>query len=43
MFGFIGFVCVISFLIIGEVRSIIDMKDIDDVSGDDYFDDFETL
>jgi len=44
--GFILFAISISFLIVSEARSIIKLKDIDDVSEEaeeDYFDDFETL
>jgi len=44
--GFMVFVCIISFLIVSQIRSIITLNTTDDVSediGDEYFDDFETL
>jgi len=44
--GFIVFVCIISLLIVSQVRSIIKLKATDVTSNDnedDYFDDFETL
>jgi len=44
--GFIVFVILISFLIVSEAKSIIALKTTEDASeesGDDYFDDFETL
>jgi len=43
--GFIMFAIMIGSLIISEIRNIIVMKTVDNVSeetGDDYFDDFET-